>query len=113
MATNYIYAKGETGSGTSTDQLAGTSVTKAGPRGIVRAAFYSSLMETTAQLVGRESGLIVIPSGSHPNMTGAVNTYSIGSEQYVFVGQVQPNESLELTTTNSAACDNVIGVQVE
>jgi len=113
MAILYIYAKAESGVATSTDQLSGTAVSKAGPRGIVRAAFASSLMETTAQLVGRESGLNIIPSGSHPNVTGAVNTYSIGSEQFVYVGNVMPNEALELTVTSSAAVDNVIAVQVE
>lgn len=113
MATMFVYGSSSSGSESLTDQLSGTAVATAGATGIVRAVFSSSLMENTASLVGRQSGISIIPSGSHPNVAAAANTYSLGSEQFVFVGTVGRFEALDLTLTVSGASDNIVAVQVE
>lgn len=112
MAT-YVHHSTHSGAETTTNQLSGTAVNRAGPSGLVRAAFGATLAEFTAKLVGRESGKVVIPPGSHPNLTAAVNAYDFTRNSFIFVGTVNPNEELELEITASAAGDSEVAVFVE
>jgi len=105
MAT-YVHHQTHSGSETVTNQLDATAVARAGARGEVMAAFSATLGEFTATLRGRHSGKEIIPSGSHPNKTAPVNTYSLGRQDLVFEGRVEPNEELELEIIASAAGDS-------
>jgi hypothetical protein len=93
----YVYGQTSGGAGTSTDQLSGTAVRKAGPKGIVRAGLASTLTTSTWLLKGRQTGIEVVPNGSRSNVVGAITQQSIGVQEMVFAAQVQPGEDLELT----------------
>lgn len=95
------------------DQLAGTAVAFAGPRGIVRAGAVSTLPSTTLLLKGRTSGKEIIPNGSGASVSGAVTALRIDAEDFIFEGQVQPGEPLELTIISAAAATTLVAVRTE
>lgn len=109
----YVHAVTSSGAETITNQLAGTAVARAGSTGFVQACFAASDADFTAKLIGRESGIQIIPSGSHPNVTAAANVKTISRPQMIFFGNTRPNEELELEITASAAGDTVVAVYVE
>lgn len=95
----YVVSDTSGGAGTSSDQLAGTAVRKAGPKGIVRASCASTLTTTTFLLKGRQSGIEIIPNASNPNVVGPITAQVQDAQSMVFAGQVMPGEDLELTVT--------------
>lgn len=99
------------GAETLNDQLTGTAVARAGPRGIVRAGFVSSDGTNTCTLVGRESGKIVIPAGSHARQRTLADLGD--SLIYEYVGMVNPNEPLDLQVIAATASTTVVGVETE
>lgn len=112
MAT-YVHSVTSGGAGTATDQLAGTAVRKAGPRGIVKASFASTLTTTTALLKGRQSGLEVIPNTSHPNIVGPITAQVQDAQGMIFVGRVEPGEDLELTVVTAGTETWSVAVNTE
>lgn len=118
MATTFVKRVNATGAATSTAQLDGTAVAKAGPRGIVRACAVSSVKTTTFLLKGRASGKEIIPNGSATQglvqgVTVGAGSSIIDAQHFIYVGQVQPGEDLELTVTFAAADDAYVAVQTE
>lgn len=111
MAT-FIKLRTASGAETVTDQLAGTAVAFAGPRGIVRAWAISTVKTATFLLKGRNSGREIIPNGSAGQGIG-VTSYPIDATFFMFSGQVQPGEPLELTIVAAGAQDAWVGVQTE
>lgn len=109
----YHHAVTSSGAETLADQLANTPVGKAGPNGKVRAAFVSTLMTNTAKLVGRQSGKIIIPEGSHSVVTGALTALNLDSRHYVYAGTVDPFEELDLQIVVAAAGTIIVGIMVE
>lgn len=109
----YVYGQTSGGAGTTSDALGGTALRKAGPKGIVRAGFASTLTTTTALLKGRQSGKEIIPSGSRPNVVGPITAQSVGAQEMVFIGNVDPNEDLELTVVRAGTETLTIVVQSE
>lgn len=101
------------GAGTSTDQLAGTAVRKAGRKGIVRASFASTLTTTTALLKGRQSGIEIIPNGCNPNVVGPITAQVQDAQSLIFAGQVMPDEDLELTVVRIGTETWSVVVQTE
>lgn len=93
----YVVTDLSGGAGTSTDQLAGTAVRKAGRKGIVRAACGSTLTTTTFLLKGRQSGIEIVPNASNANVVGPITAMVLDAQSMVFAGQVMPDEDLELT----------------
>lgn len=116
MATTYIKLRTASGAETVTDQLAGTAVAFAGPKGIVRACVFSSVKTGTFLLKGRNSGLEIVPNGCSPQglITAATGTESqIKASAFIFQAQVLGGEPLELTIVAAAAQDAWVGVQTE
>lgn len=101
------------GAGTSTDQLAGTALRKAGPKGIVRACAASTLTTTTFLLKGRQSGSEVIPNGSHPNVVGPITAQVLDGQGLIFTGRVDPGEDLELTVVRAGTETWAVAVSSE
>jgi len=93
----YVVTDLSGGAGTSTDQLAGTAVRKAGRKGLVRASCASTLTTTTFLLKGRQSGIEIVPNGSNANVVGPITAQVQDAQSLVFAGQVMPDEDLELT----------------
>lgn len=108
---------------TVTDQLSGTAVATAGSSGKVWASITNvggtggamdpenaGAQEVTATLVGRESGVNVIPADS-----GTVIGDLAGHGRVVFYGRVRPNEPLALSVDNpsSSACYVSVMVKTE
>jgi len=112
MAT-YVAGALSGGAGTSTDQLAGTAVRKAGRKGIVRATAGSTLTTTTFLLKGRQSGIEVIPNGSKANIVGPITAQVHDAQGMIFVAQVQPDEDLELTVVRAGTETWLVAVQTE
>lgn len=112
MAT-YLHERVASGAETVTDQLAGTAVSRAGPKGIIRAAFVASEGTNTALLKGRESGKEIIPNGSHASVSGAVTALSLTAEDFIYEGLVNPGEPLELTIVADAAGTSIVGIRTE
>lgn len=110
---SYVHARTASGAETVTDQLAGTALRKAGPTGRVRAAVAATLTTTTFLLKGRQSGIEVVPNGSRGNVIGPVTAESLGAQEFVFAGQCQPNEDLELTIVHTAAGTALVAVQTD
>lgn len=113
MATTYIYNQTSGGAGTSTDQLAGTAVYKAGRTGLVRAACASTLTTTDFLLKGRRSGKEIVPNGSAPNIVGPITAMELRSDAFVFEGYVTPDEELELTIVRIGTETILVGVRLE
>lgn len=99
------------GAETVTDQLAGTAVAFAGPTGHVSAAAVCTLATTTLLLKGRVSGKEVIPNGSSAVVSGALTALDLTSIHFIYEGDVQPGEPLELQITAAAACTTLVGVR--
>ena len=111
--TTYIINEEVAYGNSSTDVLAGTAVSNAGSTGkvwvsITAQANAGGLSTTdtdaakcTATLVGRESGVNVIPSGS-----GCVVSNLDAHGRVVFYGRVTPNEPLSLTLDATSAVDS-------
>lgn len=113
MTTTFIVNE-SVGFGTaSTDVLSGTAVATAGTTGKVWCSVTASadasglsLTDTdsalcTVTLVGRESGVNVVPAGS-----AAVAPDLSAHGRVVFYGQVRPNEPLALTLDATAAVNS-------
>lgn len=109
----YVVTDTSGGAGTSTDQLAGTAVRKAGRKGIVRASACSTLTTTVFLLKGRQSGIEVIPNGSNPNIVGPITAQVQDAQSLVFVSQVVPDEDLELTVVRIGTETWSVMVQTE
>lgn len=112
----YIKIRTAAGAETVTDQLAGTAVAFAGPRGIVRAAALATVKTHTFLLKGRNTGREIIPNGSAPQGVIGSTSYTNGmldAQAFIFEGRVQPGEPLELTIVAAAAGDAFVGVQTE
>lgn len=109
----FVQAATSGGAGTSTDQLAGTAVRKAGRKGIVRAVCSSTLTTTTFLLKGRQSGIEVVPNGSHPNVVGPITAQILDAQGLIFVSQVMPDEDLELTVVRIGTETWMVAVQTE
>lgn len=99
------------GAETVTDQLAGTAVAFAGPTGRVSAAAVCTLATTTILLKGRLSGKEVIPNGSSAVVSGALTALDLNSTHFIYEGDVEPGEPLELTIVAAAACTTLVGVR--
>lgn len=116
MPKTYVKLRTASGAETVTDQLAGTAVAFAGPKGIVRACALATVKTHTFLLKGRNSGSEVIPNGCSPQgviiASNATNA-KMNAQDFIFVGQVQPGEPLELTIIAAAAGDAFVGVQTE
>lgn len=116
MPKTYVKLRTASGAETVTDQLAGTAVAFAGPRGIVRACALATVKTHTFLLKGRNSGSEVIPNGSSPQGVIGSTSYTNGkmnAQDFIFSGQVQPGEPLELTIVAAGAGDAFVGVQTE
>lgn len=100
------------GAETLSNQLSGTPVAQAGPSGVVKACFGASEGGNTAKLVGRVSGRVVIPGGSHPARQESANSLDFDSQDFIFSGSVNPNEELDLEVISAAASTTVIGIRV-
>jgi len=98
----------DTGAETSTNVLNGTPVEKAGASGVVYAAFSSTLATTTATLKGRRSGREIIPRGSAPSGWQANN---LDAQAFLFMGQVDPFEELDLEIISAAASSHKIAIR--
>lgn len=109
----YVHARTASGVETVTDQLAGTALRKAGPSGRVRAAVGCTLTTSTFLLKGRQSGIEVVPNGSRANVIGPLTAISLGAQEFVFTGQCQPNEDLELTIVAGAAGTALVAVTTD
>jgi hypothetical protein len=109
----FVKATTSGGAATVTDQLAGTAVAFAGPKGIVRAAFGSTLTTTTALLKGRNSGKEIIPNGSAPCVIGPITAQVLDGPTFIFEGVVTPGEPLELTIVKNGTETYMIGVRTE
>lgn len=111
--TTFVQAATSGGAGTSTDQLAGTALRKAGPKGIVKACAASTLTTTTFLLKGRQSGTEVIPAGSHPNVVGPITAQVLDAQGMIFVARVEPGEDLELQVTRAGTETWAVAVATE
>lgn len=110
----FIQARVSAGAETVTDQLAGTAVALAGPSGLVRACFRSTVGTTRALLKGRLSGNEIIPNNSFPSdISVGQGVGPIDGTQFIFEGKVTPNEPLELTIVAAAACTTFVGVRTD
>lgn len=107
----YIVDRTASGAETVTDQLAGTAVAFAGPTGKVSAAACATLITTTFLLKGRNSGKEIIPNGSSGSVPGAITALDMQATHFLFEGQVEPGEPLELTITHAAAGSCIVGVR--
>lgn len=99
------------GAETVVDQLAGTAVAFAGPTGHVSAAAVCTLATTTVLLKGRLSGKEIIPNGSSASVSGPLTALSIQSIDFIYEGDVNPGEPLELTIVAAAACTTLVGIR--
>lgn len=99
------------GAETVTDQLAGTAVAFAGPTGRVSAAAVCTLATTTVLLKGRLSGKEIIPNGSSAVVSGALTALDLNSTHFIYEGDVEPGEPLELTIVAAGACTTLVGVR--
>lgn len=107
MTVTFLKNITHSGAESLTNQLSGTAVSTAGPQGKVWASLTVSDGDSanTYQLIGRESGNNVVPSGS-----GAVE--GIGEHgRVIFTGTVRANEPLELAVTAAAASTSSIMVK--
>lgn len=112
----FVKLRTASGAETVTDQLAGTAVAFAGPKGIVRACAFANVKTHTFLLKGRLSGTEIIPNGSSPQgLTGttAVDPWVMDSQSFIYAGRVQPGEPLELSITAAGAGDAFVGIQTE
>lgn len=107
----YVHDRIATGAETVTDQLAGTAVGFAGPSGHVSAAAVSTLATTTFLLKGRKSGKEIIPNGSSGSVSGALTALSIQAIDFIYEGDVDPMEPLELTIVSVAANTSLVGIR--
>lgn len=105
----FIHLRTASGSETVTDQLSGTAVAVAGPSGRVKAAVVSTLTTTRVILTGRKTGRTIIPNSFTP-VTGALAALDLNANHFVFEGNVQPGEELELTIVSAAAASTLVGV---
>lgn len=116
MAT-YIKVRTASGAETVTDQLAGTAVAFAGPKGIVRACGYATVKTHTFLLKGRTSGTEIMPNGTATQgLIGVASTGTdslITAQSFIYAGRVVPGEPLELTIVAAAAGDAWVGVTTE
>lgn len=110
MAPTFVINHVDSGAETSTNVLNGTPVEKAGASGVVYAAFHSTLATTTATLKGRRSGKEIIPRGCAPSgwQTAAGE---IDAQDFLFMGQVDPGEELDLEIISAAASSHRIAVR--
>lgn len=113
MAVTYVYNQTSGGAGTSTDQLAGTPVYKAGPKGLVRAAVSSTLTTTDFLLKGRLSGREVIPNGSAANIIGPITAQELRTDAFIFEAFVTPGEELELTIVRIGTETLMVAIRTE
>lgn len=108
MSTTYVHEMVHSGAETLNDQLTGTAVASAGPRGKVQVAFIASDGTNTATLKGRRSGKEIIPSGSH-----ACVATEIKGGHFIYVGAVAPMEELDLQVISATASTSVVCVRIE
>src|SRR5688500_2817179 len=101
------------GAETINDQLAGTAVAFAGQTGIVRASFAASDGTNTATLKGRESGLEVIPSGSHAAQRTLADVGDTMAKAFYYQGRVKPGEPLDLQVVAATASTSVVAVSLD
>lgn len=107
----FVQDRISSGAETVTDQLAGTAVAFAGPTGRVSAAAVCTLATTTVLLKGRLSGKEVIPNGSSAVVSGALTALDLNSTHFIYEGDVEPGEPLELTIVAAGACTTLVGVR--
>ena len=113
MAT-YVHETVHSGAETLNDQLAGTAVAFAGATGTVRAAFAASDGTNTATLKGGTSGREIIPSGSHAaQRTLADMGAHLEGDFFIYEGQVEPGERLDLQIVAAAASTSAVGVRTD
>ena len=113
MAKTYVHEMVHAGAETLNDQLSGTAVAFAGPTGVVRASFAASDGTNTATLKGRESGLEVIPSGSHAAQRTLADVGDTMVRGFIYTGRVRPNEPLDLQVVAAAASTSVVAVSLD
>lgn len=95
------------------DQLSGTAVAFAGATGVVRASYASSDGTSTATLKGRESGLEVIPSGSHALQRTLADYGDTAARGFIYSGRVKPGEALDLQVIAASASTSVVIVSID
>lgn len=105
----YIHLRTSSGAETVTDQLAGTPVNVAGRTGRVKAAVVSTLTTTRITLKGRKSGRAICDNTFTP-VTGALTALDLNANHFIFEGQVEPGEELDLEVVAAAAASTLIGV---
>lgn len=109
MAT-YVHEMVHSGGETLTNQLDNTAVARAGISGKIRAAFVGTDGTNTATLKGRTSGREVIPSGSHASVRGATTAVGPNASDFYYVGEVDPNEELDLEVIAATASTSVVAI---
>lgn len=110
MAT-YVHEMVHSGAETLNDQLAGTAVAFAGPTGVVEAAYAGSDGTSTATLKGRESGLEVIPSGSHALQRTLADYGDTLGQGFFYAAKVKPGEPLDLQVVAATASTSAVAVR--
>lgn len=113
MSKTYVHEMVHSGAETLNDQLAGTAVAFAGPTGIVRAAYAGSDGTSTATLKGRESGLEIIPSGSHALQRTLADYGDTLARGFIYMGRVKPNEALDLQVVAATASTSAVAVSID
>lgn len=113
MSKTYAHEMVHAGAETLNDQLAGSAVAFAGPTGIVRASFASSDGTNTATLKGRESGLEVIPTGSHAAQRTLADVGDTMARGFIYQGRVKPNEPLDLQVIAITASTSIVAVSLD
>lgn len=119
--TTFILNTLVTNGTTVTDQLSGTAVATAGASGKVWASItvvgqngsamdpeQEGAYQTNATLVGRESGVNVIPADSG-GVLGGLDAHG----RVVFYGRVRPNEPLALSIDNPSIYNCYVSVMVK
>jgi hypothetical protein len=107
----YVHEMVHSGAETLSDQLAGTAVGRAGRQGRVRAAFVATDGTNTATLKGRESGIEVMPRGTHGMVRGATTAIGPDASDFIYEGIVTPGEELELEVISATASTSVVAVR--
>lgn len=113
MSKTYAHEMVHAGGETLNDQLSGTAVAFAGSTGFVRASYASSDGTSTATLKGRESGLEVIPAGSHALQRTLADYGDTAGRGFIYQGRVKPGEPLDLQVVAAAASTSMVIVTVD